>query len=151
MKTVIFLVAVLITILFAGCTTPQNRPAYVWQNYSSSLYNLKKTPTDKSLKTHKEVLLAIMEESKKENCRVPPGVYCEYGYLLLKEGQKEEAIHYFDLEEKTYPESKIFIQNLKAYATKTTKKNDAAQIDDNMQNKDNKGSGGDKAVNTDSQ
>jgi hypothetical protein len=150
MKTVISLVTVFIMISLGGCTTPQNKPTYVWQNYSSSLYNLKKTPSDANLKNHKDVLFAIMEESKKENCRVPPGVYCEYGYLLLKEGQKEEAMHYFDLEEKTYPESKIFIQNLKAYATKTTKKSDAAQMDDSMRKEDNKGSG-DKAVNTDSQ
>jgi len=139
MKTVISLLAVFVFTLLAGCITPHNRPTYIWQNYSSSLYNLKKTPTDTNLKNHKELLLNIIEESKKENCRVPPGVYCEYGYLLLKDGQKEEALRYFDLEEQTYPESKIFIKNLKAYATKNTNKNDAAKIDDGKQIEENKG------------
>ena len=59
-----------------------------------------------------------MEESKTKNYRVPPGVFCEYGYILLKEGKTEEALQYFDLEAKTYPESTVFLKNLKTYATK---------------------------------
>jgi hypothetical protein len=96
----------------AGCAT--QKPLYYWGNYSSSLYKYKKSPTEENLKAHKAVLLKIMEESSKMNLRVPPGVCCEYGYLLLKEGKKEEALHYFDLEEKAYPESKPFLDRFRA-------------------------------------
>lgn len=147
MKRYVSLVVMFVIILLAGCATSQNRPSYVWQDYSSSLYSLKKTPTDTNLKNHKEVLLAIMEESKSKSCRVPPGVYCEYGYLLLKDGKKEEALRYFDLEEQAYPESKVFIQNLKAYATRTAKKDEAAKTNDSMP-KDASKNVDDKAVNT---
>lgn len=145
-RIILLLLAIPVVTFMAGCTTPQNRPNYVWKNYSSSLYALKKAPSDENLKNHKDVLLSIMEESKKENCRVPPGVYCEYGYLLLKEGKEKEAFYYFDLEEKTYPESKIFIQNLKTYATKKDKN---TKIDNSLENENNKDSG-EKAVNTES-
>jgi hypothetical protein len=149
MKKIIFLLIIPVMMLVVGCVKPQNRPAYIWQNYSASLYTLKKSPSDANLKNHKDVLLSIIDESKKENCRVPPGVYCEYGYLLLKEGNKEEAFRYFDLEETTYPESTVFIQNLKIYITKTSKQFDDSKAENSTGNV-TIGSGGDKDLNNDS-
>lgn len=121
MKRSLLLFLVSVFALLAGCAS-QNRPQYVWKDYSSSLYYIKKTPSEESLKYHKDLLLTIIEESKTGNVRVPPGVYCEYGYILLKEGKKQEAFGYFDLEERTYPESKVFIRNLKAYASNPPRK-----------------------------
>ena len=121
MKTTIPILAVFIMMCLGGCAT-QNRPTYVWNNYSSSLYALKKDPGAQNLNKHKQVLLSIMEDSKKEGRRVPPGVCCEYGYLLLTEGKGEEATKYFELEEQTYPESGTLVKNLKALAIKTAKK-----------------------------
>jgi hypothetical protein len=104
-------------IFFAGCAT--QKPMYSWGDYSSSLYKLKKEPGEENLMKHKQVLLKIMEDSKENGLRVPPGVYCEYGYILMKEGKSNEALLYLDLEEKTYPESAVFIQRLKSQFTKT--------------------------------
>ena len=106
----------LLLIFFAGCTT--QKPMYRWGDYSSSLYKLKKDPCEENLMKHKQVLLKIMEDSKENGLRIPPGVYCEYGYILTKEGKSNEALSYFDLEEKTYPESAIFIQRLKSQFNK---------------------------------
>jgi hypothetical protein len=86
---------------------------YVWEDYSSTLYQMKKNPSAETIKQHMDELTNIMERSKELNLRVPPGVYCEYGFLLMKEGKKEEAFRYFDLEQQTYPESIVFITNLK--------------------------------------
>lgn len=110
MKNIYFVLILSVFFLF-GCAT--QKPMYSWGNYSSSLYKLKKDPNDENLQNHKQVLVKIMEDSKENNLRVPPGVYCEYGYLLLKEGKNDEAFRYFDLEEQTYPESRVFIQRLK--------------------------------------
>ena len=44
---------------------------------------------------------------------VPPGLYAEKAYMLLKAGNKQEALRYFDLEIKSYPESKLFIDRIK--------------------------------------
>jgi hypothetical protein len=98
-------------LFLVGCAT--QKPLYYWGDYSKSLYKYKKVPNEENLKTHKVVLVNIIEESNKMNLKVPPGVCCEYGYLLLKEGKKEEAIYYFDLEEKNYPESKQFLERFR--------------------------------------
>src|SRR4030042_1988627 len=106
------LLMLLLFIFLVGCAT--QKPLYYWGDYSSSLYKYKKAPNEENLKTHKVVLVNIIEESNKMNLKVPPGVYCEYGYLLLKDGKKEEAMYYFDLEEKNYPESRQFLERFKA-------------------------------------
>jgi hypothetical protein len=37
--------------------------------------------------------------------------------ILLREGKTQQATYYFDLEEKSYPESKVFIERLKNFTT----------------------------------
>jgi hypothetical protein len=116
MKKVLYILLFLTTYFFVGCAT--QKPMYFWGNYSSSLYAYKKTPNEENLLKHKKELLKIIEESKARGLRVPPGVYCEYGYILMKEGKNEEALKYYELEEQTYPESTIFIQHLKSQINK---------------------------------
>jgi hypothetical protein len=105
------LLILLLFLFIVGCAT--QKPLYYWGDYSNSLYKYKKVPSEENLKTHKVVLINIIEESNKMNLKVPPGVCCEYGYLLFKEGKKEEAIYYLDLEEKNYPESRQFLERFK--------------------------------------
>lgn len=112
-----YLIAILFVCFFAGCAT--QKPMYSWGDYSSSLYHFKKEPNDENLQKHKQVLVTIIEDSKENGLRVPPGVYCEYGYILVKEKKNDEALKYFDMEEQTYPESTVFIQRLKSQLNKT--------------------------------
>ena len=110
-KSLIFIIFCTV-IVAVGCATRES--LYYWGNYSQSLYKYKKAPTPENQSAHKAVLVNIIEESKKANKKAPPGVCCEYGYLLLKEGKMNEAVYYFDLEEKTYPESKVFLDRLRS-------------------------------------
>eukprot|EP00825_Cyclidium_porcatum_P025090 TRINITY_DN27372_c0_g1_i2.p7 TRINITY_DN27372_c0_g1~~TRINITY_DN27372_c0_g1_i2.p7 ORF type:complete len:153 (+),score=10.73 TRINITY_DN27372_c0_g1_i2:662-1120(+) len=87
---------------------------YYWGSYSSSLYAYKKNPGDKTMGEYKKCIDDIITKSAKWNMRVPPGVYCEYGYIVAKEGNALDAAKYFDLEKSTYPESAYFIDKLKA-------------------------------------
>ena len=109
------LASFLLLLVIAGCATQQ--PLYYWGNYSQTLYKYKKSPQQQTLEAHKTSLVNIIEESKKQNKRVPPGICCEYGYILLKEGKTQEAKYYFEMEEKNYPESKVFIERLKNFTT----------------------------------
>ena len=100
----------------AGCAT--NQPVnYYYGNYSKALYLTKKDETPKSLAKYKAMLEEIIEVSQKKDYRVPPGIYCEYGYLLAKEGDPS-ADRYFELELQTYPESEQFVSFLRAQLTK---------------------------------
>jgi hypothetical protein len=103
MKSLFVLIAVA---LLAGCSTaPVN---YYYGDYSRTLYRSKKDSTPASLAKHRSTLEDIIQKSAKRGSRVPPGIFCEYGYLLAKDGSPE-ADRYFALEVETYPESKKFV------------------------------------------
>ena len=102
---------VLMFALCAGCAPSGN--TFYWGDYSSTLYDLKKTPDEKTLDAHRKQLLLVMEESGKRGKQVPPGVYAEYGYVLLRDGKEAEGMGYLDKEAALYPESVVFIQRIK--------------------------------------
>jgi hypothetical protein len=97
--------------LFGGCAP--SAKTFFWGEYSSTLYDLKKNPDEKTLEAHKKALLLIMEESDKKKMKVPPGVYAEYGYILLKSGSEIEGMGFLDKETGLYPESVVFIERVK--------------------------------------
>jgi hypothetical protein len=103
-------------VLLTACTTARPIP-YAWGHYSLTLYQLKKDPCDANLQIHKQVLVQIIQASNQQSMRVPPGVYAEYGYILVREGRAEEGVKYLDLEAKTYPESTVFVERVKAQAS----------------------------------
>jgi hypothetical protein len=109
----VYIVTVFLFLFITGCATQE--PLYYWGNYSQTLYKYKKVPNDENLAAHKACLVKIIEESNKRNKKAPPGVCCEYGYILLKEGKTQQALYYFEMEEKNYPESKVFIERLEKF------------------------------------
>jgi hypothetical protein len=109
MKSYLIFTILLCTFLI-GCTTQK---LFYWGNYSETLYAFKKSPDEKTTEAHKKSLLDIMDKSEKKHKQIPPGVYAEYGYMLMQAGQENEGLQYFDKEQTLYPESSIFIQRLK--------------------------------------
>lgn len=97
--------------LLTACATPSI--PYNWSGYSASLYALKKNPTDETLAAHKQVLTQVIQESEGKSMKVPPGIYAEYGYILVKEGKTEEGMKYLDLESQKFPEATVFVQRVK--------------------------------------
>jgi len=112
MKRIIFPIILGGFLIISGCM-PRLTTLYYWDDYSHVLYNFKKNPTPEASEKYKESLLKIINESKKYDRQVPPGIYAEYGYLLIKKGNKEDGLKYLDLEVKTYPESAKFVAHLK--------------------------------------
>lgn len=108
----IHIILFLILSFILGCATER---LYYWGNYSQTLYRYKKSPNEETLAAHKACLLSIIEESNKKNNKIPPGLCCEYGYILLKEGKTDQALYYFEMEEKNYPESKVFMDRLRKF------------------------------------
>jgi hypothetical protein len=101
-----------IAFLGLGGCQPSPKPFY-WGKYSSTLYDYKKNPSDTTLSLHKTMLLDIMSKAPEKKKLVPPGVYAEYGYILLKEGKETEGMEYLVKEEQAFPESAVFIQRIK--------------------------------------
>jgi hypothetical protein len=99
-------------LLLIGCATTEK--TFYWGNYSETLYDFKQNPDEKTLKAHSDQLLLIITEAPKKQRRVPPGVYAEYGYILLKQNKEVEGMGYLDSEMSLYPESVVFIQRIKS-------------------------------------
>jgi hypothetical protein len=118
MKKFIF-VAFVLSIFFVGCQPAKD--TFYWGDYSTTLYNMKKNPDDKTLELHKKEILNVIETSDLENKQVPPGVFAEYGYILLKNGDEKGGMEYLDKELNLYPESQVFITRIKAEYSRSKK------------------------------
>ena len=120
-RVVILMAAVVL--LSTGCIT--NKSKYQWGGYEHSLYRYYKDPA--KLDAYAEALGEAVADGQRED-RVPPGLYAEYGFVLLTMGQADEARTYFELERQTWPESEhlmnIMIKN--GSGGKKTAANEAA-------------------------
>lgn len=95
-----------ILFLVAGCA-PRTR--YAWNNYDDKLYQHYKNPAefDQFVEHLKEVI-----EDGKEDGKVPPGIFAEYGFALYEKGNFPEAARYFKLESDKWPESRVLMAKM---------------------------------------
>ncbi|MCG2721955.1 MAG: DUF4810 domain-containing protein [Thermodesulfovibrionales bacterium] len=100
---------VIIVIFLSGCA-PQRM--YYWGDYSNTLYQSKKNPSDQSNLVHLQAIEMIIEESRTNNLRIPPGVYAELGYIYFRQNKKDLAIQNFKMEKELYPESAFLMDRL---------------------------------------
>ncbi len=83
---------------------------YQWGGYDNALYAHYKTPAKRA--DFVEKLRTVVLEAEQAGKKVPPGCYAEYGYVLLEEGQKTEAIAYFGKERDLWPESRELMEKM---------------------------------------
>lgn len=101
---------VLFLLCCVSCTTQQS--LYSWSDYERRSYDLVKEDTEKNL----DELLAAYETmiNKQTGLRktAPPGIYADYGFLLVKKGKTAEGIQMMKQEIALYPESATFISRI---------------------------------------
>jgi hypothetical protein len=102
----------LAAVILSGCATTKKPLVYYYGGYEQAYYHSKKDNTPDSVAKYKLALEDVIRTSERKGLRVPPGIYCEYGYLLSKQGSAD-AERYFNLEVATYPESAHFVAFLK--------------------------------------
>lgn len=95
-------------LLLGGCATQHQH--YDWGNYESSLYVYYKNPASAARLV--QALQGLIATSNQTGRPVAPGIYAEYGYLLLQEGKSQDAIAAFRQEESHWPESKVFMDQM---------------------------------------
>ena len=98
----------LITAL-AGCVTPPAQK-YHWGSYDPSLYGYYKDPT--KLGELNASLEAIVKAGEANRAVMPPGIYAEYGYLQLQQGNNAQAIELFKQEKALWPEATVFMDRM---------------------------------------
>jgi hypothetical protein len=114
MKVWKFAVVLTVAGMTAACA-PQTK--YAWGNYESSLYEHYKTPGDTAaFAQHLADTISTAEASGK---KVPPGIYAEYGQVLLESGDSKQATVFFEKEKTTWPESTVFMTTMIRVASST--------------------------------
>lgn len=94
-----------------GACAPQD--GYYWGDYESRLQAYYEDPQDLG------ALVADLESTivrGEEKQKVPPGLFAEYGYLLLVERRNDEAITYFTKEKTAWPEATVLMDKMIAFA-----------------------------------
>jgi hypothetical protein len=94
--------------LATACATPHQK--YTWGTYDHSLYLYYKDPA--SAAALAQSLQATISAAEKTDAIVGPGIYAEYGYLLLQQGNSAAAIEAFRKEATHWPESKVFMDHM---------------------------------------
>jgi hypothetical protein len=87
-------------------------PLYSWANYENVSYNYLKNSDEKSTQALIESFKKIIEKQTGERNVTPPGVYADYGFVLLQSGKTNEGKALLLKEVELYPESKIFIDRI---------------------------------------
>jgi hypothetical protein len=96
--------------LLSSCTV--QKPLYSWAKYETASYNYLKNSDEKSTQALIENYQKIIEKQTGTRKVPPPGVYADYGYVLLQIGKTTEGKALLIKETELYPESKIFIDRI---------------------------------------
>lgn len=101
----------LIPCLLAGCASPS---LYEWGNYDQWLYeNYKNPKDDEELYVNLTALITRYESRKNPSTKpMAPGLYAEYGFLLMRRGETARAIEYYTKEKALWPESAVFMDSM---------------------------------------
>ncbi|HBG40375.1 MAG TPA: DUF4810 domain-containing protein [Porphyromonadaceae bacterium] len=110
MKKIMLFVIAALALGLASCTTQKS--LYSWANYPTSSYNYLKNSDEKSTQELIETYQKIIEKQEGTRGVVPPGIYADYGFLLLTANKTEEGKALLDKEIALYPESKVFIDRI---------------------------------------
>jgi hypothetical protein len=94
----------------ASCAAPTN--LYTWSKYETSSYNFLKNSNDKTITNLDEEYNKIIKKQKGIRGVVPPGIYADYGFMLLQSNRVEEGKVMIQKEMDLYPESKIFMERI---------------------------------------
>ncbi|MGZ0016899.1 DUF4810 domain-containing protein [Yeosuana sp. AK3] len=106
-KTFILFIALLLTV---SCTT--QKPLYTWGDYNNTTYKFLKKSDEKATQNLIESYEKIINNQKGLREVPPPGIYADYGFLLLQIEQTQKGKEMLDKEIALYPESQIFIERI---------------------------------------
>ena len=114
MKTNYSLLVVLF-LLISSCAPPTS--LYTWgskkkYNYHTASYNYLKISDEESTSKMRASYENIIEKQKGTRKTVPPGIYADYGFLLVSLNETEKGKEMLKKEIQLYPESTVFITRI---------------------------------------
>ena len=109
MKKKFLFMGLVASFCFASCAT---KTLYSWENYDNTSYNYLKNSDEKSTQALIKTYQKLIEKQKGTRQAVPPGVYADYGFILLQADKIEDGKKMLQKEIELYPESKVFIERI---------------------------------------
>ena len=108
----------ILALSFLSSCAPQQR--FIWGSYESEFYGYYKDPERLENLMHAlETAIADGEKLAQTNAsddgkprRIAPGLYAEYGYLLMISNQGAKAKSYYEKEKQTWPESTKLMEKM---------------------------------------
>lgn len=87
----------------------QSKTLYDWNGYNRELLAYYKSPMEQSIFAEK-----LYEDIEKAEVTgtVPPGLYAEYGYIVMQMGETDAAIVYFTKERDRWPEARFLMDSV---------------------------------------
>ena len=104
-------VAAVAVLTLASCGTVQP-DLYSWYDSEDATYQYTKRASEEKLAEAMAQYKKVIANQNGLRKTVPPGVNAEYGYLLVKAGQKQEGLTLLKQEVALYPESEKFISRI---------------------------------------
>lgn len=95
-------------LLSAGCA--QNNSKYTWGKYDDALHSFYKQPGRSA--EYMAALEKTIQTAQTGKLPVAPGLYAEYGYMLMLAQRNDEAVAYFQKEKEAWPESAHFMDGM---------------------------------------
>lgn len=102
--------ALALSLLF--CIPTSSETLYSWYGYQQKSYRYLKKNDASSYKNLIQCYESIIKTQNYGRKTVPPGIYADYGWALIKSGNKEKGISMLKKEMELYPESSVFITRI---------------------------------------
>jgi hypothetical protein len=98
------------TLFFASCAP--KKTLYSWSNYDTASYIYLKNGDEKSIEQLIKTYQQLIDKQDGSRKTVPPGIYADYGFILVQTGKTAEGKAMLEKEIALYPESKVFINRI---------------------------------------
>lgn len=105
------MIIALICVIAASCSTGP-KPMYSWYDYDDDTYAYLKKGDKESLEDLIETYEKIIATQKGTRKTVPPGIYADYGFVLIQAKKTEEGKKMLMMESELYPESSVFVNSV---------------------------------------
>ncbi len=115
MNAVKLAVAVSAAFLVMSCGTTK---LYSWYDYEEDYYHYLKNADNDSLNDLVKTYQKIINKQEEVRQTVPPGIYADYGWLLLQSGKIDEGKAMLAKEIELYPESEVLVGSILKRYTK---------------------------------
>ncbi|WP_088143339.1 DUF4810 domain-containing protein [Achromobacter xylosoxidans] len=96
-------------LLSAGCAQ-NNNSKYTWGKYDDALHSFYKQPGQSA--EYMAELEKTIQMAEAGKLPAAPGIYAEYGYMLMLAQRNGEAVAYFQKEKAAWPESARFMDGM---------------------------------------